>query len=136
MPRDIPYCPVHSTPFRRPPYSPGRGCPMARGLPLQSPAYPSGVSSMYPSFRNRHTHGTQHTQHSRRPQGPHRLQDYKPPTEPANREHKKTSLTEASTEKNPEEANTEKAYTGRIGKQQRPASKSAKQQNIVKVFML
>ena len=50
-----------------------RGLPYSQETALTvSPANP-----VYPSFRNRHTHGTQHTQSSRRPQGPHRLQDYK-----------------------------------------------------------
>ena len=53
------------------------------------------VPPEYPSFRNRHTHGTQHTQHSRRPQGP----DYKTTrlqTQPANRKHNKKNTEKPS----------------------------------------
>ena len=76
---------------------------------MVSPAYPA-----YPSFRQSipmvpNVHSLQES-----PQGPHRLQDCKncQPTE---------SITDS-----PEEADTEKAYRGKIGKQQRPASKSEK----------
>ena len=39
MPRDIPYCPVHSIPFRRLPNSP-EGLPYGQGLPHSSPSIP------------------------------------------------------------------------------------------------
>ena len=66
---------------------------MAQGLQedvLRPRDFPT-VPPVYPTFRNRHTHGTQSTQHSRRPKGPHRLQDYKTANQPANREHNKTA---------------------------------------------
>ena len=66
---------------RRLPYGPetSGGHPTAQRAALQPGDYPYSLPAYpaYPSFRNRHTHGTQHTQSSRRPQGPHRLQDYK-----------------------------------------------------------
>ena len=80
-PGTYPYCPIHC-----PAHSPSGGCPMAQGLqettiqPREAALWPGTASTVplaYPSFRNRHTHGTQHTQPSRRPQWPHRLQDYK-----------------------------------------------------------
>ena len=74
MPRAYPIAQYTAYSLERLPYSPetSGGCPMALRLPYSQETAPT-VSPVYPSFRNRHTHGTQHTQHSRRPQGP----DYK-----------------------------------------------------------
>ena len=82
--------------IRRPPYS-------QETAPTVPPAHPS--------FKNRHTHSTQHTQPSRRPQGPYRLQDYKT-AQPANREHNKMPRRGKYREK-PSRGNTEKSLTTR-----------------------
>ena len=78
------------TDFRRLPYSLERlpYGPGTSGRPPYSQETAPTVPPAHPSFKNRHTHSTQHTQPSRRPQGPYRLQDYKT-AQPANREHNK-----------------------------------------------
>ena len=85
---------------------PSGGCPMARDCPTVPPAYPT--------FRNRHTHGTQHTQHSRKALGATqtaRLQDCKhsQPTESITKRIQR-SPTETDTEKSPAEAIQRKAW--------------------------
>ena len=89
--------------FRRPPYG-------LETAPTVSPAYPA-----YPNLQAEHTHGTQCTQPTRRPQGP----DYKTTRLqilPTNREHNaqrrqntEKALDGKYRENSPEEANTEKS---------------------------
>ena len=92
-----------------------RGYPMAQRLPLQSPQHTQRTLS----FRNRHTHGTQRTQPSRMPQGPHRLQDckYCQPTEsitkcPEEAKYRESLRRQIQREK-PSRGNTEKSLTKR-----------------------
>ena len=77
MPRDVPYCSVHSIPFRRPPYRPeglpydpetSGGCPTAQG-PQEAALWPADCPyspSSLPYLQAEHTQGTQHTQASRK----------------------------------------------------------------------